>query len=65
LAEKPEHQSAASIARALNNDGLQISVSTVIKILRDHGLYGEIETLNANGQIKRNSGLVKLDWRNR
>ena len=59
-AAKPHHTSASSITKQLKSDGISIGNAKVIEILREEGLYGEIQVKSANGEHKRKSGLLRL-----
>ena len=59
-AGKPHHTSANGIARHLKENGILISTAKVIEILEEEGLYGEIHSANARGELVRKRGLLKL-----
>lgn len=62
LADMVSYTSAANIQRQLGKEGISIGTGTVIKILEEAGLYGEIHVFR-NGEKVRKHGLLKLDER--
>ena len=54
------HKTASSITKQLQQEGISIGNAKVIEILKENGLYGEIEVQNAKGEWRRKSGLLRL-----
>ncbi|MGM0692320.1 MAG: transposase [Pseudomonadota bacterium] len=60
MANQHQHTSANSITQQLKDDGIDIGTAKVIEILKEEGLFGEIEVQNASGGYRRKRGLLKL-----
>jgi len=60
LAEAGLHPSANAIAGHLSAQGRAIATATVIKVLREEGLYGVVDVLDDRGKVvNRKSGLIR------